>query len=425
MGSNVDFVLLGVSMVLFGLVRGVCAALEIQSLGTADTSGPGEEGEDEESYLDRLLDDSVRTGLALALVRALAFAATVITSARVAVIHLFDSSERGVMATALWVTASVCVPLLAGQLLAVHSPDRYLGATRFVFYPLIRLLRPLAGFLAPRLDRAWPGAVGLIVVRLVPLRRKLEMLGAQDGGRPDEGQQLMSSIFDFGETRVREVMVPRVDIIAVEASLDTNEAIRIVLDAGHSRVPVYEDSIDRIVGTLYTKDLLRKTVDQEEFSLREIAREAFFVPESKMIAELLTEFKTRKQHLAIVVDEYGGTAGIITLEDVLEEIVGDIQDEFDAEEKLFERIDEDTAVCNAKMRLDELGELLDMEFPEDGPDSLGGLLYQGIGKVPRVGDKQRMNGLEFEIQTVARQRIGKVLIRGLRSLPRGAADQTG
>jgi putative hemolysin len=423
MGSNADFVLLGVSMVLFGLVRGVCAALEIQALGTADRSVG--EGEDGESYLDRLLDDPVHTGLALGLVRALAFAATVATSVQVAVIHLFDSSERGVMAAALFVMASVCAPLLAGKLLAIRSPDRFLGATRFVFYPLIRLLRPLAKVLVPRIDGAWPGVMKLIAVRLVPLRQKLEMLGAQDGGAPDEGQQLMSSIIDFGETRVREVMVPRVDIVGVDASLDTNEAIRIVLDAGHSRVPVYEDSIDRIVGTLYTKDLLRKTVDEEEFSLREIAREAFFVPESKMIAELLTEFKTRKQHLAIVVDEYGGTAGIVTMEDVLEEIVGDIQDEFDAEEELFERIDDDTAVCDAKMRLDELGELLGMEFPEDGPDSLGGLLYQGIGKVPRVGDKQRMNGLEFEIQTVARQRIGKVLIRGLRSLQRGAADQTG
>jgi CBS domain containing-hemolysin-like protein len=183
---------------------------------------------------------------------------------------------------------------------------------------------------------------------------------------------------------------------------------------------LYDETIDKIVGTVYTKDLLRKAVDQEDFSLAEIARETFFVPESKMIDDLLAEFKLRKQHLAVVVDEYGGTAGIITLEDVLEEIVGDIQDEFDSEEALIERIDDDSAVCNAKVRLEEMNEILGTGLPEDGPDSLGGLLYLEIGNVPRVGEKRKLGPLTFKIQSVERQRIDKVLVTGLSSLEEGA-----
>jgi CBS domain containing-hemolysin-like protein len=210
-------------------------------------------------------------------------------------------------------------------------------------------------------------------------------------------------------------MVPRVDIVAVNSEMDANEATEVIMEAGHSRVPVFNETIDKIVGTIYTKDLLQKIVDGEEFSVSGIARDAFFVPESKMIDELLTEFKLRKQHLAIVVDEYGGTAGIVTLEDVLEEIVGDIQDEFDSEEKLIQKLDDDTAVCNAKVSLDELSEELGIDFPEEGPNSLGGLLYQMIGRVPRVGDKRVLNGVELEIESIERQRIDKVIIRGLSS----------
>ena len=154
-------------------------------------------------------------------------------------------------------------------------------------------------------------------------------------------------------------------------------------------------------------------VTGEDFSLREIAREAFFVPESKMIDDLLTEFKLRKQHLAIVVDEYGGTAGIVTLEDVLEELVGDIQDEFDVEEELVQRLDEHTAECNAKVRVDEFNEIFGLELPEDIADSLGGLLFHEIGHVPEVGAVKEIGGVTFEVASVERQRIDRVRITGL------------
>jgi CBS domain containing-hemolysin-like protein len=189
-----------------------------------------------------------------------------------------------------------------------------------------------------------------------------------------------------------------------------------IVEAGHSRIPVYEGSIDRVIGTLHTQDLLVKVLSGEDFSIRALAREAFFAPESKLITELLAEFKVRRQHLAIVVDEYGGTAGIVTLEDVIEELVGDIRDEFDSEEDLVRRLDKDTAVVNARARVEELNEMLGLDLSDAVADTLGGLLYHEIGRVPRVGDRWKHGGVEFEVQAVERQRVVRVLARGLASI---------
>jgi len=232
----------------------------------------------------------------------------------------------------------------------------------------------------------------------------------------------MSSVFEFGDTRVREVMVPRIDMVAVNIHMQLDEAASVIVDAGHSRIPVFDESIDKVLGVIFTKDVLKKMIKEEEFTLASVRRDVYFVPESKMIDELLAEFQERKIHLAIVVDEYGGTAGLITLEDVLEELVGDIQDESDAEEELIKRVDGDTVICNARIRLDEFNEQFGIELPEAEADTLGGFLYEMIGRVPRVGETIDRNGIRFTIQSVVRQRIGKVVIKGLSSVAGGAED---
>jgi CBS domain containing-hemolysin-like protein len=244
------------------------------------------------------------------------------------------------------------------------------------------------------------------------------MIDMENGYMEKEERELMTSIFDFGDTKVREVMIPRIDMTAVDLNTGKDEALDTIMGAGHSRIPVYDGTIDRIVGMVYTKDLLKKIVSENDFSLRDILRDVFFVPESKMIDDLLAEFKKRRKHIAIAVDEYGGTAGLVTLEDILEELVGDIQDEFDEEEELVERIDDDTAVCNAKIHLDELDEILGLHLDEESVESLGGFLYGKIGRVPRVGDVVLHEGITYEIRSVQRQRIDKVGIKGLRSLKR-------
>jgi CBS domain containing-hemolysin-like protein len=286
------------------------------------------------------------------------------------------------------------------------------------------LLRPLAIAAARLLGRASPSLPRLFALEVIPLPEKIGLLGSRGDRADDEENLIMSSIADFGETRVRDVMVPRIDIVALDVAMSRDELVPAIIDAGHSRIPVYERSIDRIIGTLHTQDLLVKVLEDEDFSIRALAREAFFVPESKLITELLSEFKVRRQHLAIVVDEYGGTAGIVTLEDVIEELVGEIHDEFDSEEELVRRLDRDSAIVSARVRIEELNEMLGLSLPADVADTLSGLLYHFIGRVPRVGDRWSYGPLSFEIQSVERQRIVRVLLRGLSSAAAVAGEES-
>ena len=419
MGLEFDLVLYVLSVLFLGIFSGAGTVLEILSLSTGDRP---EENAEESGYIETLLKNLVLNGIALGITRSLVAGVTVLASVRLAAIYLVPESSHLLLYVALFTVVSLIVPVTVARVFAVRGAERFATATRVFTSPAIKLAKPAALAITAIVRKLSPGLLKLLVFQIIPLKQKIEVLGAQNGEAPDEEQKLMSSVLDFGETRVREVMVPRIDVVAVNRAMDKNEAVKLIVGAGHSRVPVFEETIDNIQSMIYTKDLLRKVVDGEEFSLGELEREAFFVPESKKIDDLLTEFRARRQHLAIVVDEYGGTAGIVTMEDVLEEIVGDIQDEFDSEEALVERIDDDTAVCNAKIHLDELSEELGIDFPENAPDSLGGLLYQMIGSVPRIGDRWRAAAVEFEIQSVVRQRIDKVVIRGLSSRVGDADD---
>lgn len=413
MGLETDLVLYALFLVCLGVYSGACTVLEILSLSTGDRP---EENAEQTGYVEFLLQNPVINGIGLSITRTLVAGTLMVLSVRVGAIHLFAGSNHLMLLVALFAAVSLAVPLTIARIGAVQAPERFASATRIFTYPAIMLAKPAAMAVSAIVRRLSPGLLRLLVFQIIPLKQKIEVLGAHNGEAPDEEQKLMSSVLDFGETRVREVMVPRIDVVALNLNMAIDDALGLIMEAGHSRLPVFDETIDRIQGVIYTKDLLARVVAGDEFSLGDLTREAFFVPESKKIDDLLTEFRVRRQHLAIVVDEYGGTAGIVTMEDVLEEIVGDIQDEFDSEEALVERIDEDTAVCNAKIHLDELTEIFGIHFPVDAPDSLGGLLYQMIGSVPRVGDSWRNEGVEFEIQSVVGQRIHKVLIRGLNSV---------
>jgi CBS domain containing-hemolysin-like protein len=406
MDLDSNWILYAAAVLLHAVYSGAITALEVLSIARAEP--PGGEAENG-GMVDRLLADSVAHGIGLGLARGMTVLLVAWTSVEIGVASW---PERAPL-TGLFVAASLVVPVLLARAAAVRGGEGFLNGTRFLIVPTAYLTRPLGALAAKVVGRLRPGLVNMLAFQVIPLKDKIETFGVHDGVVVDEERLIMSSIKDFGETRVREVMVPRIDIVAVAVGADKNEAVNTIMEAGHSRIPLYEETIDRIVGTIYTKDLLRRAVLGQDFSLREIAREAFFVPESKMIDDLLTEFKRRKQHLAIVVDEYGGTAGIVTLEDVLEELVGDIQDEFDTEEELVRRIDDDTVECNAKVRIDELNEALGLELDEDVADSLGGLLYHEIGHVPEMGDTTEIDGLTFEVLSVERQRIDQVRILGL------------
>jgi putative hemolysin len=225
----------------------------------------------------------------------------------------------------------------------------------------------------------------------------------------EDEKEMIASIFEFGDKLVREVMVPRIDVASVPADLPMLAALDVILKAGHSRIPVYSNSVDNVIGVLYAKDLLRYLRDgRTDVPLGRILRPAYFVPESKKVDELLGELQQRKVHMAIVVDEYGGTAGIVTIEDLLEEIVGEIQDEYDAEEPTVEEVAEDEYLFDARVPLDEVSKLLGVELPAEGGDTLGGFIYSQLGKVPAVGDTIEHGPVNIEVLSVAGRRIKQV-----------------
>lgn len=418
MNQEIELVALAAAAFLLAVFSGAFNALEVMSF-TLQTKEESDDGE--VRFTRQFTRNPVRVGVALSFARAVCAVAVVVTALRFSENQLF--SERFLIAA--FVVVALIAPVMGAKLVALRDPVGFISWTRPLTIPAVYLFSPLAILAIATIRRLSPALLRVISFPVMPLKNKIEAFGFQNGGEPDEEHRIISSVMEFGETRVREVMVPRIDIVAISSGMNREEAVNLIVDAGHSRIPVYEDTIDRVIGVIYTKDLLRQALSGGDFSLRDLTREAFFVPESKMIDELLTEFRARRQHLAVVVDEYGGTAGIVTLEDVLEEIVGDIQDEFDSEEELIRRIDADSAVCNAKVRVDELNEALGIHLSNEVADSLGGILYHMIGQIPRVGDSWALSPLLFEIQSIERQRIDKVLITGLASAAGDLEDSSG
>ncbi|CAN5655562.1 hemolysin family protein [soil metagenome] len=234
----------------------------------------------------------------------------------------------------------------------------------------------------------------------------------------EEERELIHSIFEFGETIVREVMVPRPDMVTVAADADLDAALAMITEVGYSRIPIYEGDTDNIIGVLYAKDLLKRGSETpSDKPVRSLGRAPLFVPEQKKVAELLREMQQQRVHMAIVIDEYGGTAGLVTIEDVIEEIVGEIVDEYDQEEPLVEPIDENTLRVDAKMAIDEVNELLDADLPHEEWDTVGGLVFGLTGRVPLVDETVRFDSLEFRTERVSGRRIQKVVISRRTEMP--------
>jgi CBS domain containing-hemolysin-like protein len=221
---------------------------------------------------------------------------------------------------------------------------------------------------------------------------------------------MIVSILEMNETSARELMVPRIDMVTMNVETSLRDALEIIINAGHSRIPVYEDNIDSVVGVLYAKDLLKCFRDnQTDRPIRELLRSAYFVPASKKVDALFQEMQKQRVHIVIVVDEYGGTAGLVTIEDILEEIVGDIQDEYDLEEDVYvQSIGPDTYLLNSRLDIYSLTKLLDIELDTDSADTLGGLLYTLMEHVPDQGESVEHEGWRFTVLSVDGRRIEQV-----------------
>ena len=241
--------------------------------------------------------------------------------------------------------------------------------------------------------------------------RMLVKMGEEEGVIEQEEREMIHSIFEFGDTVAREVMVPRIDMVTLEDGATVREAAQLILQTGHSRLPVFHGSVDNIVGVVNVKDLLRPlTAGQMSTPVTEVLRPAYYIPESKRLDELFREMQRRKVPLAIVVDEYGGTSGLVTVEDLLEEIVGPIMDEHDVEERLVEVINDQVALVAGRASIEEVNDQLHLALPAGEVDTVGGFVYSLLGHVPEPGERIAYDGLEIVVEQVEGQRIGKVRI---------------
>jgi CBS domain containing-hemolysin-like protein len=288
---------------------------------------------------------------------------------------------------------------------------RLAGVTSFlstIFSPIVRFLVFIANFFIRLL--------GGTTIKEVPFLTEEELksmvsVAEEEAVIEEEERKLIHSIFEFGDTVVKEVMVPRMDMVTIDARAPIEEVLSLIVKEGHSRIPVYEGTIDNIIGIIYAKDLLiQMSHGKIDVPLKELVRSVYFIPESKKVNELLRELQKRRQHMAIVVDEYGGTAGLVTIEDLLEEIVGEIFDEYDIEETMIERVDENTIRVDSRVNIDEINELLGVNLAHNDIETIGGFVYSLVGKIPSPGEVVEFENLVFTVEKVIGRRISKILI---------------
>lgn len=398
--------LLGCAAIYVGTVEAAFSSLMRLSLRLmAERNGRGDR-------LGRYLDDPIRLFIPARLLLGVIFSlATVLLAVLIGSTGL---RQIGILLLSVAAFILVCehlVPLLLVQ----RDPERALAVLLPSFDPVARMLHPLVVTLAG------VAAAG----------RKVQPAGSADA-EPEEGEvahayleqgeqqglierderRLLQSIVDFGDTLVREVMTPRPDITAIHADATLDELRALFHEQEYSRVPVYQENLDNILGFIYVKDLIR--LDAPRGSDRPIPgllRPAHVVPETKRVSELLREFQRRQVQLAIVVDEYGGTAGLVTVEDLLEEIVGEIRDEYDVETEPVIEEAAGTFLFSGKVSIDALAERLDVDIERQGFETVGGYLLSQLGRVPAVGETFEIAGLSFEVVEAERRRINRVRVR--------------
>jgi CBS domain containing-hemolysin-like protein len=310
----------------------------------------------------------------------------------------------------------------------LERPDQVMLLSARPVWLLGRILGPVAG-LVVKLNKLFLLVLPGRGLPKSPLTSEEEIMGIIDVAESEEvieteEREMIHSIFEFGDTVVREVMVPRPDMIGVEADATVDEALEKAIGAGYSRLPAFGEGPDDILGLVYLKDIIRTTRENGtggQGTLRELVRPAVFVPEQKKVAELLREMQQDKFHMAIVIDEYGGTAGLVTLEDLLEEIVGEIVDEYDVEAPKVERLPDGGLRVAGGTPIDEVNELLEIELPDTDWDTVGGLMFNLLGHVPVEGETVDFQGLEFRAERVQGRRIRTVRITPKESEPAESA----
>jgi putative hemolysin len=342
--------------------------------------------------------------------------AVIVASTMATLIALDVFSDYGEIISTVMISLLVLIFCeITPKTAAVQAPERWamllvqpVYAFTLALKPVVVALTFVTGGLV-RLFGGTPRVRGPFVTE-EELRMLVEV-GEEEGVLEEEEKEMIHNVFELGDTTVREVMVPRIDMVTIEADDTIQEAVDVIVQGGQSRIPVYSESIDNIIGVLYAKDLLKVfATSQAPRNVLPLVRQAYFVPETKRLDDLLHEMQRQRVHMAIVVDEYGGVAGLVTIEDLVEEIIGDIQDEYDREEVLYERRSQDEYIVDAKIPIDDLNELMESTLPSEDYDTLGGFVYAQLDKIPSVGDMVRYDGLVFTVLGTKGRRVTKVKV---------------
>ena len=351
----------------------------------------------------RLLSDPYRFKAAILLLNAAAIIAA--TALTLHLTHGLGPEGKLGALVGLLLLILICSEALP-KALAIRNPTRAAQVLAGPMAFITRLVWPLIGLLSLLINPLTRLLSGQNAPK-TPLVTEEELLllvnvGEEEGLIEPDEREMIEGIFSFGDTVVREVMIPRIDIVALDETASLDEALETVISHGHSRIPVYSETIDRVIGILYAKDLLPGLrAGERDMLLNGLLRPPYFVPETMKVDALLKDLQARKVHMAVVVDEYGGTAGLVTIEDLLEEIVGEIQDEYDVEEPSIQIVGDGELIADARVPIDDINDLAGLRLSSEESDRIGGMVYERLGRVPKVGDEVRLpDGVTITVLSV-------------------------
>jgi putative hemolysin len=372
-----------------------------------------ESGDTRAQIIERLLSEPNKFLSTILVVNSVA---VIVASALATGLALELSENWGELLSTLLLSLVVLIFCeIAPKTAAVQNPERWarvlvrpVRGAAWLLTPIISLLGWITSFLVRslggHLHRRGP------FITAAELRMMVNV-SEEEGVLEEDEREMIDSIFELGSRPVRDIMIPRIDMITLESQDTLEDAINLITQGGQSRIPVYEGTIDNIIGVLYAKDLLRH-LRQGNFQakVRDFVRPAYFIPESKKLDDLLHELQQQRIHIAIIVDEYGAVAGLVTIEDVVEQIIGDIQDEYDKEEILYEKVSDNEYIIDAKISIEELNDLLNTNLTDEDYDTLGGFVYTLLDKIPSVGDEARYQDFTLTVLSTKGRRITKVKV---------------
>ncbi len=414
-----QFTVLIVTLILCGVAS--AAETAFTSISRIKLKNMVEEGDKKAAEIERLLSEPNKFLSTILIVNSVA---VIIASGLATILSLRFSSTYGELISSVLISLVVLIFCeITPKTAAVQNPLRWARTLIGPVKGTAWLLRPVVITL---------GAITTFLVRLLGGQvkhngpfvteeelRLLVTVGEEEGVLEEDETDMIHSIFEFADTTVREVMVPRIDMVTLDSNATVTQAVDVALQGGFSRIPVYEESvgIDEIIGVLYTKDMLKQLRENHNtFPIRDLVRPAYFVPETKKLDDLLREIRQQRIHMVMVVDEYGSVAGLVTIEDLVEEIVGDIQDEYDHEEVLYEKVNDNEYIFDAKINIYEFSEMMDVKLEEGDYETLGGFVYERLDKIPVAGDTVTYKDLKFTVLATRGRRINKIRVERIQAV---------